>query len=120
MCLRCAVDEGTEQGYCRECGCLIGLFEGEPLCTPDECWCAKQADVGDWHALREDVSASTGPLPTWAALLDCFEDGPERPSADLPQPQGGAGAEEATHGQAESAHELEGVRDVLPRQAQGR
>jgi hypothetical protein len=75
MCLQCAADKGTEQGYCRECGCLIALFDGQPMCTPDECWCLKQPDVGDWHTLREDEP----PPPirdletTVQAWLDLFE-----------------------------------------------
>lgn len=73
MCLQCLADEGTERGYCAECGCLIALFDGEPMCTADECWCAKRPDVGDWHALGEAASPPHS-APVWPAVLDLFED----------------------------------------------
>lgn len=53
MCLHCVADEGTEQGYCSVCGCLIAKYEGEMWCTPDRCWCVEQPNVGEWHALAD-------------------------------------------------------------------
>jgi hypothetical protein len=65
MCLQCAADEGTEQGYCPVCGCLIALYDGKPMCTPEECWCIKQPNVAEWHSLADDPpTASTWKAPT--------------------------------------------------------
>lgn len=78
MCSKCALDPGTFCGWCPVCGCAMGKVDGEDACMPGSCWCDKQPDVSDWHALRDDSE----PLPpiedkeAWIdRVLDCFDDG---------------------------------------------
>ncbi|MEV5915819.1 hypothetical protein AB0M00_43920 [Streptomyces chartreusis] len=87
MCLQCAADPGTEQGYCAECGCLIALYDGKPMCTPEECWCAKQPNVGDWHALADDyppvsekdwLATAAEVWPVWDEETGATQDRPQR------------------------------------------
>jgi hypothetical protein len=60
--------------FCPECGCPFLLGDDESACTPAVCWCAKQPDAGDWHALADEsltlaelaLPAAAEALPEWA------------------------------------------------------
>lgn len=77
MCLLCVADEVPDPlKHCPTCGCPIVLIDGAYYCTPEECWCMEQPDVGEWHALR---NPDEPPLPpdwaekTWEAVKDLFD-----------------------------------------------
>jgi hypothetical protein len=56
MCLLCTADEIPDPlKHCPTCGCPIVLYDGAYFCTPKKCWCEEQPDVGEWHALRDDI-----------------------------------------------------------------
>jgi uncharacterized Zn finger protein (UPF0148 family) len=55
MCLLCVADEVPQPlQHCGVCGCPIVIYDGAFFCTPDECWCEKQPNMGEWHALSEE------------------------------------------------------------------